>query len=184
MLEDGLQLAVEDLDPVEFLIPENNNRVSLWVTDVTIIRPSVVPGAVGAVNKEVYPTEARQGGGSYKGRITVRTNYSINGVVQPMLEKVLGNIPIMLRSKACHLHNLTPAQMVGRGEHEQEWGGYFIIGGHERILRMLQTTRRNYPIAMKRPGWKNKSGEVTSSLEVMRGYSECCKQHGEIIQLQ
>ena len=36
------------------------------------------------------------------------------------------------------------------GEQESEWGGYFIIGGHERILRMLQTTRRNYPIAMQR----------------------------------
>ena len=36
------------------------------------------------------------------------------------------------------------------GEQESEWGGYFVIGGHERILRMLQTTRRNYPIAMQR----------------------------------
>merc|ERR1719244_1385562 len=172
MLEDGLQLAVEDLDPVEFLIPENNNRVSLWVTDVTIIRPSVVPGSVGATNKDVYPTEARQRGGSYKGRITVRAGYSINGITQPMLEKVLGNIPIMLRSMACHLHNLTPAQLVEKGEHEQEWGGYFVIGGHERILRMLQTTRRNYPIAMKRPGWKNR-GKNFSDLGVLL---ECGKR--------
>ena len=60
----------------------------------------------------------------------------------------MGYIPIMLRSMACHLHGLSPAELVRRGEHEQEWGGYFIVGGHERLIRMLQTTRRNYPVAM------------------------------------
>ena len=98
-------------------------------------------GAVGAVNKEVYPSEARERGGCYKGKITVRTGYSINGITQPMVEKVMGYIPIMLRSMACHLHGLSPAELVKRGEHEQEWGGYFIVGGHERLIRMLQTTR-------------------------------------------
>ena len=29
-----------------------------------------------------------------------------------MVERFLGNIPIMLRSRACHLHNLTPAQVT------------------------------------------------------------------------
>ena len=116
----------------------------------------MVSGAVGAVNKNVYPTEARERGGTYKGKITVRTGYSVNGITQPMVEKVMGYIPIMLRSMACHLHNLTPAELVKRGEHEQEWGGYFVIGGHERLIRMLQTTRRNYPVAMSRGSWKNR----------------------------
>jgi DNA-directed RNA polymerase I subunit RPA2 len=70
----------------------------------------------------------------------------VNGVLRPALEKSLGNIPIMLRSNACHLAGLSPAQLVQRGEQEQEWGGYFVVGGHERIIRLLQTTRRNYPI--------------------------------------
>ena len=54
MLGDGLARAVADLDPIEFLIPETKDRVSLWITDVTIQRPSVVPGAVGAVSREVW----------------------------------------------------------------------------------------------------------------------------------
>lgn len=49
---------------------------------------------------------------------------------------------------------MNPAQLVKHGEHEQEWGGYFIIKGLERLIRMLLMTRRNYPIAIKRPGWK------------------------------
>merc|ERR1719209_71445 len=172
MLTEGLKTAVKDLDPVEFLIPETWSMIAIWISDVTVSKPGVVPGSVGATNKDVYPTEARQRGGSYKGRITVRACYSINGVTQPMLEKVLGNIPIMLRSLACHLNNLTPAQMVEKGEHEQEWGGYFVIGGHERILRMLQTTRRNYPVAMKRGSWKNR-GKNFSDLGVLL---ECGKK--------
>ena len=107
-----------------------------------------------------------------QGRLTVRCGYSVNGILRPAVEKVLGNLPIMLRSHACHLADLTPAQLVARGEHEQEWGGYFIIGGHERLLRMLQTTRRNYPIAMKRPSWKNR-GKNFSDLGVML---ECGKR--------
>merc|ERR1719430_560629 len=172
MLTDGLKAAVKDLDPVEFLIPETGSRIAIWISDVTVSKPGVVPGSVGATNKDVYPTEARQRGGSYKGRITVRAGYSINGITQPMLEKVMGQIPIMLRSEACHLHNLSPAELVERGEHEQEWGGYFIVGGHERILRMLQTTRRNYPVAMKRGSWKNR-GKNFSDLGVLL---ECGKK--------
>ena len=35
-------------------------------------------------------------------------------------KKVMGNIPIMLCSKACNLGGLSPADLVKRGEHEQE----------------------------------------------------------------
>ena len=100
---------------------------------MSVSRPSVVSGAVGTTNKDVYPTEARERGGAYKGKITVRTGYSINGITQPMVEKVMGYIPIMLRSLACHLHGLSPEQLVKRGEHEQEWGGYFIVGREGEI---------------------------------------------------
>ena len=97
MLTDGLKLAIEDLERVEFLIPETGARVGeslflssviapyttyfagIWISDVSINRPTVVSGAVGAVNKNVYPSEARERGGCYKGKCTVRTGYSING---------------------------------------------------------------------------------------------------------
>ena len=53
MLGDGLKLAVADLDPVEFLVPETNDRVSLWIADASIAKPSVAPGSVGATNSQV-----------------------------------------------------------------------------------------------------------------------------------
>lgn len=51
---------------------------------------------------------------------------------------------------------MSSKQLVEHGEHEQEWGGYFIIKGLERLIRMLLMTRRNYPIAIRRLGWKNR----------------------------
>ena len=55
-------------------------------------------------------------GGGYKGRFIVKASYAINGIAQPSFEKILGNLPIMLRSNACHLKGLSPKQLIGRGE--------------------------------------------------------------------
>ena len=95
-------------------------------------------------------------------------SYTINGIRQPPIEKSLGSLPIMLKSKACHLKNLSPAQLIEKGEQETEWGGFFITGGHERLIRMLQTTRRNYPVSMQRPSWKNR-GKNFSDLGISIG---------------
>jgi len=60
---------------------------------------------------------------------------------------------------------MSPAELIAHSEHEQEWGGYFIVKGLERILRMLIATRRNYPIAIKKQPWKAR-GEQFSDLGI------------------
>lgn len=60
---------------------------------------------------------------------------------------------------------MSPKELVAHNELEQEWGGYFIIRGIERLIRMLIMTRRNYPIAIKRPTWKTR-GEQFSDLGI------------------
>ncbi len=171
MLGDGLRKAVEDLPIVEFQATEDV-RLSIKITECTIETPRVPPGSVGVKEPRVFPAEARQKGGSYKGRATIRYAYAVNGIWQPSMEKCLGFLPVMLLSDACNLSNLDPPDLVRRGEQETEWGGYFVIGGHERLIRMLQTTRRNYPIAMSRPSWRNR-GRNFSDLGVLL---ECGKR--------
>jgi len=61
---------------------------------------------------------------------------------------------------------MNPEELIAHGEHEQEWGGYFIIKGLERLIRMLIMTRRNYPIAVKRPTWKGR-GDHFSELGIL-----------------
>ncbi|XP_030053972.1 DNA-directed RNA polymerase I subunit RPA2 [Microcaecilia unicolor] len=40
-------------------------------------------------------------------------------------------------------------------------GGYFIINGIEKVIRMLIMPRRNFPIAIVRPKWKNRGPGYT-----------------------
>lgn len=61
---------------------------------------------------------------------------------------------------------MNPAELVAHGEHEQEWGGYFLVKGLERLIRMLLMTRRNYPIAIKRSSWKTR-GALFSDLGIL-----------------
>ncbi|XP_043799953.1 DNA-directed RNA polymerase I subunit RPA2 [Apis laboriosa] len=155
MLEDGLCKAVKDNPHVYIHLP-NKDKVALWIDDVSIDQPSVPSGIIGVKTHKIYPTECRQRGCSYKGKITVKLGWSINDKLQETLARDLGEIPIMIKSNRCHLNKMNPKDLVLHGEHEQEWGGYFVIKGLERIIRMLLMTRRNYPIAIKRSGWKTR----------------------------
>ena len=40
-------------------------------------------------------------------------------------------------------------------------GGYFIINGIEKVLRMLIMPRRNHPIVLCRPKWKGRGQGYT-----------------------
>jgi DNA-directed RNA polymerase I subunit RPA2 len=39
---------------------------------------------------------------------------------------------------------LTPKQLVQRKEDAEEFGGYWIVNGNERVIRLLTAQRRNY----------------------------------------
>lgn len=56
----------------------------------------------------------------------------------------------------------------------QEMGGYFIVNGIEKVIRMLIMPRRNYPIAMSRPKWKNRGQGYTQ-------YGKCWKKENRVL---
>lgn len=97
MLEDGLQ-SIKNDSPVYLTLP-NDDKVVLWLDDVQIHKPTVPSGTIGVKNYKVYPTESRQRGTTYKGKIIVKLRWSINGKEQEALETDLGGIPIMLKVK-------------------------------------------------------------------------------------
>ncbi|CAH0563356.1 unnamed protein product [Brassicogethes aeneus] len=152
MINEGLKKAIADLNPVEFVV--NERKVRLEVNDFSFESPEVPLGTIGVRNRLVYPTECRQRAATYKGKFMISVSWFLDDVQQLSFEKDMGDIPVMIKSNRCHLNSMTPKDLVKHGEHEQEWGGYFVVKGHERIVRMLLMTRRNYPIAIKRSGWK------------------------------
>ncbi|CAL8147571.1 unnamed protein product [Orchesella dallaii] len=154
-VDEGLKLALKELPDISFELPNTSkDRISLKITDARLCSPSVVQGTIGAKEQRIFPTECRQRYTTYKGDFIIVMSWWMNGVQQSSIEKNLGSIPIMLRSKLCNLSGLDPKGLVGKGEHETEWGGYFIAKGHEKLIRMLLMTRANYPVFLSRSAWE------------------------------
>lgn len=46
-------------------------------------------------------------------------------------------------------------------EDENEFGGYFIVNGNEKVIRMLIAQKRNYPVAFVRSSYGNRGTGYT-----------------------
>ncbi|KAI8429797.1 hypothetical protein MSG28_000328, partial [Choristoneura fumiferana] len=160
MATDGIKAAIADIIPVEFELP-NGQRIKITIDEAAFAKPLVPMDVVGVKNQKVLPTECRQRAATYKGEFKVRITLKIDGK-EITTDRSLGQLP----SKNCHLADLSPEELIKHNEHADEWGGYFIIKGHERLARMLLVTRRNYPVAIKRSGWKMR-GNLFSDYGVM-----------------
>lgn len=168
----GLRKAANDMLPVEFEL-KNGQRIRLKINGISIQKPEVSESLTPAPkNSAVYPKECRLRHTTYKGKLMVKVGWAINNKVQIPFERSLGEIPIMVGSEHCNLGGLSPKEIVEKGEHEQEWGGYFIIKGHERLLRMLSATRKNYPIAVQRDIWKGRGKLFTDKGVYLRSVKE------------
>lgn len=60
-------------------------------------------------------------------------NIKINDSTIGASECIAGEVPVMLRSKICNLHNLSPDELVLAGEESIEKGGYFVCKGSEKV---------------------------------------------------
>ena len=58
---------------------------------------------------------------------------------------------------------------------QNEFGGYFIVNGIERCVRLLQVPRRNHPTAIKRSNFKNRGPAFTDMGVSIR----CCRRNGD-----
>jgi len=80
----------------------------------------------------------------------------------------LSDIPIIVMSKHCHLRDLTPNQLIEKKEDSAEFGGYYIVNGNEKLVRMLIIPKRNYPIAFSRSTFTNREANFTKYAVSMR----------------
>jgi len=70
------------------------------------------------------------------------------------IHKKFGDMPIMVMSKGCHLRGKNPEELMRLKEEQTEFGGYFIVNGIERCVRLLQVPRANHPTAIQRSSYK------------------------------
>ncbi|KAK0444431.1 hypothetical protein EV421DRAFT_1801014 [Armillaria borealis] len=137
------------------------NRMRIWIESVSISRPLVPDRASGVTNKQVYPSEARERLTSYRGRMTIKLCWTDTHGQKHELPKECGLVPIMVRSVRCNLRSMSSAELVKHHEEPEEFGGYFVINGNERLIRYLILPRRNHVISLLRPSFSNRGLSYT-----------------------
>nr|CAH8843191.1 unnamed protein product [Trichobilharzia regenti] len=74
----------------------------------------------------------------------------------------------MVMSRSCNLFSLPRSQFYLHREEYKEIGGYFIVHGKERVIRLLIMARRNFPLAICRPSFKKRGHGYTERAIVIR----------------
>ncbi|RDA88686.1 hypothetical protein CP532_4075 [Ophiocordyceps camponoti-leonardi (nom. inval.)] len=144
------------------------NELSIRIKDVALQKPLLPPSNKLARNREILPSECRQRHATYRGRLSVTFVYEINHGDAVEFVRDLGQLPIMVKSNRCHLENNSPALLVQRKEEAEELGGYFIVNGIEKLIRLLQLNKRDFPMAIQRPAFAKRGPEYTQHGIVIR----------------
>src|SRR5271156_5792773 len=161
----GIQTFV-DGDPRDTDVRSARNQLELRIAEVLLEKP-VLPASnkISTTNRNIFPAECRERHATYRGKLRARLQYRVNNGEWKEAVRELGLMPIMLRSNRCHLADLTPYQLVQRKEESEEMGGYFIVNGNEKLIRMLIVSRRNYPMAISRNAFTGR-GPTFSKLAI------------------
>lgn len=169
-----MDTVIESLQPFEFELL-NGDKMKVAI-EACLITPPRVSTQIDVRERRIFPSESRQSAKTYAGNCDMKLKWYKNGKRQASIDFDLGPIPVMVRvsksrrntswatvhvnfsfqSLACNLQKFSPQQMVEKNEHEADWGGYFVVKGNEKLIRMLLMTRRNYPLALKRGTWTNR----------------------------
>lgn len=85
----------------------------------------------------------------------------------------LGKIPMMLKSMYCWTRNVSEDDLADIGECPYDQGGYFIVGGGERVLIAQERMANNfiYVFKKKQPSKFSWVAEIRSQMEYSQGTS-------------
>ena len=114
-----------------------------------------------SLNRLIYPRECRERGVSYKAKMQMTLSYTVNGGPEQEEVRSLGMMPVMVKSRRCHLENKAPAELVRLREDAEDLGGYFIVNGLEKLIRLLVVPRRNHVLGLVRPSFQKRGPAYT-----------------------
>jgi len=147
------------------IIPPDVNEFKIKFDKISLEKPQIVE-ADGS-KRNVFPTEARLRSLTYSAPIYLDVSTYIDGVQRDSFTLPIGKLPIMLKSKLCHLNKLKRSELIEKGEDPDEPGGYFILNGNERVLITVEDLAPNSIFVQK-----NKVGPSPYSAKLFsaRGY--------------
>ncbi|AFN82654.1 DNA-directed RNA polymerase subunit B [Encephalitozoon romaleae SJ-2008] len=127
--------------------PLIRGRTKIVVEEIHISPPFLSDRDHISVDRRLFPRECRERGLTYKGKMVARVSLFYDNKHVMTEDKFAGYFPIMVRSKLCHLRNVENMNKVG--EDEGEVGGYFIVNGIDKFIRLGIIQKRNHIFAFK-----------------------------------
>jgi DNA-directed RNA polymerase I subunit RPA2 len=141
--------------------PPHRSLLQVRIVNVTLGKSLVPDTDKNRKDTRIWPAECRERHATYRGRLAGKIEWRVDdGAWQP-LDKTFGYLPLMLCSNRCHLEKRSPAALAAMCEETEEQGGYFIVNGNEKLIRMLIVNKRNYPMAIVRPTFVNRGKNYT-----------------------
>jgi len=143
-----LQKILDENKEVEpTIIPPNVDTYKIRFDKIWITKPEITE-ADGS-KRDIFPSEARLRKITYAAPMFVEVSAHINGQKRESIKTQIGNLPIMLKSKYCHLNKLDKEGLVDAGEDPDDPGGYFIINGSEKVLVNIEDLSSNRVLVEK-----------------------------------
>ncbi|UYV64305.1 POLR3B [Cordylochernes scorpioides] len=124
-----------------------NEAFSLEYLAIGVEKPTFIEGM--GIEDKITPQECRLRDITYAGRIWADIEYSFGNQSAKRARVTLGRLPIMLRSKLCHLYGASKDEMFQMKECPLDPGGYFIINGTEKVILMQEQLSKNRIIIQK-----------------------------------
>jgi len=141
-IEVELQKIIEENRIIEpTIIPSNVEEYKIMLDKISITKPEITE-ADGS-KRVIYPMEARLRKLSYSAPVFIEISSHINGAQRESFRTQIGSIPVMLKSKYCHLHGLSSDELISKGEDPDDFGGYFIVNGTEKALVKIEDLAAN-----------------------------------------
>lgn len=161
-VEVELQKILEENRVIEpTIIPSNVDEFKITLDKIWVTKPEITE-ADGST-RPIFPVEARMRKLSYSAPVYLEVSAHINGVQRESFKTQIGSLPIMLKSKHCHLHGLKKEELIAKGEDPNDPGGYFIINGTEKAIVDIEDLASNRFIVEKNAvGTSEYSGKIFS----------------------
>src|SRR5437763_12768061 len=138
-MERGLQSIIDEVGEFEVETTEYPYKIRLGKIKLQQPRIMELDGSI----THVVPMEARLRNLTYASPVMLECSIVEDGKILESRFIHIGDMPVMVKSNACILHNLPDAKLVELGEDPRDPGGYFIINGSERVIVGLEDLSYN-----------------------------------------
>jgi DNA-directed RNA polymerase subunit B len=145
-IDDGIQEVIDETGEINIEIPEMPYSIKfgqLWIIDPQSKISGTYITEVDGTKHEIFPMEARFRNLTYSAPLALEMTPIIDGREQEPELVLIGNLPVMLKSKLCILSQLTPEELIEHGEDPNDPGGYFVVNGSERVVVAMEDLAAN-----------------------------------------